>query len=118
MGWISRKELKIYFLVVSFVTVAALLITLAILLPDYIRYSKVEKQSIPIPDKTIDMSRFVIPESYKHLLEDKWIPFRPDRDKWTEEEIKKYWQDPKEAILEYLEKENEILIDELFKEIP
>ncbi len=106
MGWISRKELKIYLVTVATLTLAAL------------RYSKLEKESIEEPERNIDISEFAVPETWKHLVENKWIPYRKDREKWTREEVEKYWQDPKDAILKYLEKENEIVIDELFKDIP
>ncbi len=118
MGWISRKELKIYLVAVASLTLAALLVTLLVLLPDYLRYSKLEKESIEEPERNMDISEFAVPETWKHLVEDKWIPYRKDREKWTREEVEKYWQDPKDAILNYLEKENEIVIDELFKDIP
>ncbi|MCF6335506.1 MAG: hypothetical protein L3J12_07170 [Spirochaetales bacterium] len=118
MVWISSKELKIYLIVVACVTLTALFITLIIFLPSYIQYGKMEKQSIDLSVKKADISEYLFPESFKHLWEDKWIPFRSDRDRWTREEIEKYWQDPEEAILNYLENENEKLIYELFKDVP
>jgi hypothetical protein len=118
MTWLSKRELKIYILVVGIITLIALLITLIILLPGYIRYNKIMNQSNTVPEKTIDMSRFIIPESYKHLREKTWAHFIPDRDKWTRLDIEPYWQNPEEIVLDYLEQENRKYIDDIFKVIP
>ena len=118
MPWISSRELKIYLLVVGVVTLVALFITLVVMLPGYIRYSRSKIETDHIAEKQIDMSRFIIPESYMKLRDENWIPFRPDKDRWTSNDTGPYWQDPEQLILEYLEKQNEKLIDELFKDIP
>ena len=115
---LSANELKIYLLIVGGITVLALAITFIVLLPGYIRYNKsklIEEQ--PVID-SIDMSLFKIPESYKQLREDKFVPFLPDKDYWSKEDIDPYWKDPEQLILEYLDKQNENYINELFKNIP
>lgn len=118
MEWISGRELKIYLLVVGIAAFIALFITLIVMLPGYIRYNKSRTQTNLTVENRIDMSRFIIPESYMQFREDSWQPFRPDKERWTSSEIEPYWQDPKTLILEYLEKQNEKLIDDLFKDIP
>ena len=118
MPLMSRKETKIYLLVVGFTTLGALLITLIVMLPGYIRYSRSKIQTGHSVEKQIDMSRFIIPESYRKLRNEDWIPFRSDKEQWTSSDIEPYWQDPKILILEYLEKQNENLINDIFKDIP
>ena len=118
MAWMSGREIKIYILVVGSVTLVALSITLAVMLPGYIRYNKNKVQStLTIQDK-IDMSRFIIPESYMKLRDPGWIPFRADKGRWTSADIEPFWQDPEILILEYLEVQNESLINELYEDIP
>ncbi|MCK5674380.1 MAG: hypothetical protein KAH95_13450 [Spirochaetales bacterium] len=118
MRWLSNKELKIYLLVVGAVTLVALLITLISLLPGYLRYNKSMKQSDNIIVNAIDISKFKIPESYKKLSINGWAHFLPDKEKWTWSDIEPYWQDPEELIINYLEEQNEKLIDDIFKDIP
>lgn len=118
MAWMSAREIKIYLLVVGGITLVALLITLVVMLPGYIRYTKSKVQSTLTIENKIDMSRFIIPESYMQLRDKSWIPFRPDKERWASADIDPFWQDPEILILEYLEKQNENLINELFKDIP
>lgn len=118
MAWMSERELKIYLTAVGILTLIALLITLIVLLPGYIRYHKSSIQTVQTNENKIDMSRFIIPESYMQFREDSWLPFRPDKERWTSAEIEPYWQDPEKLILDYLEKQNEKLINELLKDIP
>ena len=118
MAWMSERELKIYLAAVGILTLIALIITLIVLLPGYIRYHRSSIQTNLTIENKIDMSRFIIPESYMQFREDSWLPFRSDKERWTSAEIEPYWQDPKKLILDYLEKQNENLINDLFKDIP
>lgn len=118
MAWMSVREIKIYLLVVGSVALAALFITLAVMLPGYIRYNRSKIQSTVTNNKKIDMSRFIIPESYMQLRDSDWIPFRSDKERWNSVDTEPFWEDPEILILEYLEKQNENLINELFKDIP
>lgn len=118
MTWISKKELKIYLLIVGSVTLVALLITLISLLPGYLRYTKSMKKNDQTIENAIDLSKFMIPESYKKLYENSWAHFLPDKDRWSWSDIEPYWQDPEEIIINYLEEQNETLINEIFKDIP
>ncbi len=118
MAWMSSRGMKIYLLAVGAVTLLAFFVTLGVMLPGYIKYRKSRVSSTLASTKKIDMSRFFIPESYKHLRDESWQPFRPDKKLWTSDDIKPYWQDPEVLILEYLEKQNENLINDLFKDIP
>jgi len=115
---LNANELKIYLLIVGGLTVLSLIITFIVLLPPYIRYNKaklIDEQ--PVID-SIDMSLFKIPESYKQLREEKFVPFLPDKEYWSKEDIDPYWKDPKQLILKYLDKQNENYINEIFKKIP
>lgn len=118
MAWLSKKELKIYFLVVGAITLVALLITLIILIPGYIRYNRSMIEINKPIEETVDISKFMIPVSYKTLRENSWVHFLPDKDKWSWVDIEPYWQDPEEIILKYLEEQNENLISDIFKDIP
>jgi len=115
---LSVNELKIYLLVVGGLTVLALTITVIVLLPGYISYNKVKISDDQPAEVPIDMSLFKIPESYKQLRENEFVPFLPDKDNWSEEDVAPYWKDPKQLILEYLDKQNENYINEIFKTIP
>ena len=118
MTWLSTREFKIYLIVVGSLTLIALLITLIALLPGYISYNKNMTQKTLLVESSFDMSKFIVPESYKILYENNWAHFLPDKDKWTWSDMEPYWQDPKELILEYLEEQNEIIINDIFKNIP
>ena len=119
MGWIGSREFKIYLVVVGAVAFLALSVTIGVMLPGYIRYTKTQKDQTTVEShSSVDIAEFIIPESYKKAWDYSVIPFREDRDHWTEEDISEFWQDPKGPILEYLEKENENLINEMFKDIP
>ncbi|MDA3941665.1 MAG: hypothetical protein PF693_20540 [Spirochaetia bacterium] len=118
MTWLSSRELKIYLLIVGALSLIALLITLIALLPGYIRYNKSVSDTDLVLDTTIDMSKFIVPDSYKQFHEITWSHLLPDREKWSWEDIEPYWQNPKELILEYLEEQNESVIDDIFKDIP
>jgi len=115
---LSANELKIYLLVVGGLAVLSLIITGIVLLPGYISYNRaklIDEQPVIAP---IDMSLFEIPESYKQLRENEFVPFLPDKDYWSKEDVAPYWKDPKQLILEYLDKQNENYINEMFKTIP
>ncbi len=118
MTWISSRELKIYLIVVGVLTLVSLLITLIFLLPGYIRYNRTMVQSDQVMEKTIDISKFMIPDSYTKLYENSWDHFLSDKEKWSWSDIEPYWQDPKELILDYLEEQNEKIINDIFKDIP
>ncbi len=118
MEWINSRGIKIYFLAVGAITLLVFLITIGVMLPGYIKYRKSNVSSTLVSNKKIDMSRFLIPESYKHLRDESWQPFRPDKERWTNDDIRPYWQDPEALILEYLGKQNEKLINDLYKDIP
>jgi len=118
MSWLSSRELKIYLLVVGSITVLALLIVLIVLLPGYISYNKSITQSNLIPDNKIDMSKFIIPESYKKLWDNSWAHFWVDKEQWSLSDVEPYWNDPKTIILQYLEEQNEKLVNDIFKDIP
>jgi hypothetical protein len=118
MIFISQKELKVYLMFVGIITLLALLIVILIFLPDYIRYYREKTEENEIVREDVDMSRFKIPDSHKTLFETRYIPFVEDKGEWTAEDSKPYWQDTELLILEYLEKENERYINELFKDIP
>ena len=105
MTWISNKELKIYLIVVGAVTLVALLITLISLLPGYLRYKKSMNLNDVTVEKVIDITKFMIPESYKKLRNNSWDFFLPDKDRWTWSDIEQYWQDPEELILINLDAE-------------
>jgi len=115
---LSAAELKIYLLIVGGITVLALVITFIVFLPGYIRYNNSKLTAEQSVVDSIDMSLFKIPESYKKLREDKFIPFLPDKDHWSKEDVDPYWKDPEQLILEYLDEQNENYINELFKNIP
>lgn len=115
---ISRRELRIYLIVVGSITLVALLITLIFLLPGYISYHRTMTLGDQTEEEAIDMSKFMIPDSYKRLYKNSWDHFLPDKEKWTWSDIDPYWHDPREMILDYLEKQNENIIDDIFKDIP
>ena len=118
MEFLSPGQLKIYLFIVGAVTLLALLITLVVMVPGYLQNNRAATVAEKLMEVETDMTRFIIPESYKHLREDRWMPFRAQRNRWSWEEIEPYWQDPEKLILKYLEGRNEDLIDEIFKDIP
>ena len=118
MAWIERKELKIYLIAVGAAAVLAFLITTAVLLPGYLKYTRLKKAETAIPRVEVDPSRLLVPEKYKSLRSDSWAPYRQKKDRWTTEEGDEFWKDPETLILRHLGEQNEKLVNDLFKDIP
>lgn len=72
------------------------------------------------PDKmsidTDDLLRLKIPEGIGDVWENKWVPFRPRRDKWDSREVEKYWNNTEGAIIKSLSDINELLITDILGE--
>ncbi len=114
MGFITRNEFKIYFLIVGSIALIAVLITLVIFLPGYLRYQTATKKTI---QKTIDTSQIIselkIPEEYSQLLDQNWIHYYKPGTPWTKKDSKPYWVDPKKMALKYLDAKNSKMIKDM-----
>lgn len=114
MGFITGKEIKIYSLIVGSITLVAVIITLIILLPGYLRYQTSTKKTL---QKKIDTSKIIselkIPEEYSQLLDQNWIHYYQPDTPWTREDSKPYWVDPKKMALKYLDAKNSKMIKDM-----
>lgn len=61
--------------------------------------------------------RLVVPD-YGETGVPPFVPFRPRRETWSEQEIGEYWLDPQEIGLEVLDERVESYIRELLREVP
>ncbi|MEW5816866.1 MAG: hypothetical protein AB1798_15905, partial [Spirochaetota bacterium] len=70
------------------------------------------------PGKKIDSTDLKIPAEYSQIWEKKWYPFRGKMEKWSWEEVEKYWIDPIEIGINIVSEENDRLIKEIFGKVP
>lgn len=115
MRLFTTKELRIITVVVAVATIVAVTITV-------VRESPKTRESIPTEistSKKFDLliSDMIIPEDYTEEPSSRWYLSRPPLRKWSEEQIARYWIDPRQIGIEILEKENDRLIEEMFEDV-
>ncbi|MFP4114212.1 MAG: hypothetical protein ACOC2Y_08170 [Spirochaetota bacterium] len=72
----------------------------------------------PMRSEWVTVDRLVIPRDFARADELDWVPYRPRREVWTDEQIAEYWLDPREIGLDVLDAEVEEHIRELLREVP
>ncbi len=68
---------------------------------------------VPVTLDTLDL-----PDESERLTRRHWIRFRPPRERWTPEDVERFWIDPGLIGAEYLSETNRRLIEEMLKEVP
>ena len=115
MAFITARELKIYLIIVASVTVLSVSIVLIIFLPGYLKGKVMEKESVEKQiEKKVDLSELRLPEEYSELLEIRMARFYVPKGRWTDQDIKEYWVDPRKMVLDYLENKNREMIEDIF----
>ena len=85
--------------------------------------------SFPIPpdDPQVSSGRLVVPvtmdtldlpDESERLTRRHWIRFRPPRERWTAEDVERFWIDPGVIGAEFLSETNRRLVEEMLKDIP
>lgn len=64
---------------------------------------------------SLDLSDFKIPPSYTEAWKQKWYPSRARQNKWTWEEVQRFWRDPRKSALKSIIEENNRKMNDLFK---
>jgi len=84
-------------------------------------------RSIPSPDRrpengasvfTPTVDNLKIPPGYLRSPEFSWRPFRITEDRWDEEDIERFWQDPADVIIEAYSEENKKYIERILGGVP
>ena len=70
-----------------------------------------------LPDFSIDSSDLKIPEKYSKNPEFTWKPYRTPSTRWSSEEIKRFWKDPADVIIEAYEDENRKHIEKILEDV-
>ena len=61
---------------------------------------------------------FALPDEIERFLLPSPQYFREPREKWTREEVDRFWKDPRALGIEVLTRENRRKLDELFQNVP
>ncbi|MCP5515271.1 MAG: hypothetical protein H7A26_07390 [Spirochaetales bacterium] len=70
-----------------------------------------------LPEISIDAGDLKIPEAYTATPEFTWKPYRTPSDKWSEEEIRRFWKDPADVIIEAYADENRKHIESILEDV-
>ena len=66
----------------------------------------------------IDVTTIEVPNEAERLTQWSWIRFRAPRERWTAEDVNRFWIDPGRVGAEYLSQTNRRLIEELLSGVP
>lgn len=76
-----------------------------------------EQQTGISVDRELDITEVVIPDEFRAIWNEKWYPYRPQLAQWSREQVNRYWEDPVDMFLDYMEKENRKLIEDIFADV-
>ena len=114
----TRNELKIIAIITAAISIIAVLITFAVMLPrrgrDPVDSDFGNQAVIFLPD----VSDLEIPDDFTLVGSDSWIYSRERPKRWTENQIGKFWIEPAEISLEILTAETDAMIQQLMEKIP
>lgn len=97
----------------------AILITVVVRLSGNSRKTPVvENPAITQMQDSIMVSEFLIPEDYSVENESEWFFYREPLQRWTKDQLERYWVDPRDIGIELLQETNDKLIEELMESIP
>ncbi|TVQ39258.1 MAG: hypothetical protein EA384_07085 [Spirochaetaceae bacterium] len=66
----------------------------------------------------IDLTTIEVPNEAERLTQWSWMRFRAPRERWTAEDVDRFWIDPGRVGAEYLSQTNRRLIEELLSGVP
>jgi len=76
-----------------------------------------DNTNLGVNEKHISISEFYLEDSYSPLLESRHYPLRPQHERWSDEQVKKYYIPVDKIITEIFEEYNDNNIKKLFKNI-
>lgn len=110
-------ELTHVLLAVGALSVLAVAIVLAVMLPG--RSADTQKvEPPPLRYEWVTADRLVLPDDFSGSDELSWVPYRPRRERWTQEQINEYWLDPTDIGLDVLDAKVEKHVQSLLEEVP
>lgn len=130
MAFLSAKEAKLYALIVAGAALLALLGTLVFMLltrnpdpaPRPAADSVESSAGTELRGETLSSEAVIqeirIPDEYKQLHREEWIPFREVHESWSPEQIEQFWKDPSSLVEEVLQAQTDREVEEFFEEIP
>ena len=119
MGILKSGKLKIVFISVGIIAAFVIIILVITGRQNSNLSSNVKAGKEPGTDNIrLHFSDFMIPEEYIEIYKHDITLFQEVKNFWTWKEVERYWIDPKEIGLEFLESENEKKIDTFFKKVP
>jgi hypothetical protein len=72
----------------------------------------------PLAYEWVTVDLLVLPDDYASAGEFEWVPHRPRRDGWTDDQIAEYWLDPAAIGLDVLNDRVENEMRNLLMEVP
>jgi hypothetical protein len=113
VAFLAKRELRIVLFIVLPLAAAACVITIIAYRP-----KAPILETNPPPESFLQNDRlfpsdFIVPDSYNSMASDVPILSRNPHPKWAEEEVMEYWIDPRQIGIEYLERKNDALMEEL-----
>ena len=119
MRLFTPTEIRNIAIGVGAATVIAVLITVVATLPPSRSTDRPQMQGGE-QRLTVDVrvSDLIIPEEFLEGDDPEWFFYRERQNRWTDEQVARYWVDPRIIGLEVLERRNDEIIEELFEHVP
>lgn len=92
--------------------------------PFWSTFTSGSNDEMQLTDKTdsfnieIDISDFIFPEAITNLDKFNWVPYRGIKEKWSSEDVEKFWIKPEIIINEEASEKNRENMKKLFESIP
>ncbi len=132
MAFLTAKELKLYLIGVGLLTLVVLFVTVLIMLMGGRGGEERESaeagteisgaetsgaDAIFAPEEQA-VSRMEVPQEYRRLFEPNWKPFREVHEKWSRDQIQRYWIEPRDIVEQQVKKESEKAVESFLEELP
>lgn len=118
MRLFTPQEIKFISVIVGTAAVIAVSITLIVGLANR-KTNTVPGPEVAYPDDaTLEISELLIPEEFVFDTVEKWYLFRKPMDRWTDQQVEKYWIDPKAIAQDLLSRETETFMKAFVERIP
>ncbi len=98
------------------VSAIAVLVVVAVMLPSG-NADTIDSGVRGVPD-WVTPERLIVPDEGAELRQLQWVPHRPRREIWSDDDAAEYWLDPAQIGLDVLEEQVEAYIRRLFEEVP
>ena len=112
----TEREIKLIAFGTAAITLIAVAIAMVVSLSRNNRSSAPEFS--PEPEISIDVTDLYVPEYLRTVTLSEHYVFRPRLERWTSEQIDRFWIDPRILQLEELRRETDDLIRSYFETVP